>query len=468
MIKFGTDGWRGVIAEDYTFANLRLVSEALANYILKRGEADNGIVVGYDARFLSRQFAEDCAAILSQKGIKVWISESILPTPALTWQVVDRQSAGGVMITASHNPAQYNGFKFKATYGGSASPEIIAEIETEVHDLEETQAVIAKPSPSLQVISFMPKEAYLSHVRSLLDPNVLQGFKGKIVFDMMHGAAMGYAQTLATEYGLNLVEVRGDYNPSFKGVNPEPIDKNLSALRESVLEEDAFIGLATDGDGDRIGAMDRDGTFINAHQIMALLIKYLVEKKGWTGGVARTVTVSDLVRRTAEKYGLKCYETPVGFKYIANLMIHDDILIGGEESGGIGLKNYIPERDGIMLGFLLIEMVAAYGQTLGELLKELMDEVGYLFYAREDLHLSNEQKESLMSHLVNETPIQIGSNDIQSVNKADGCKCYLAGGDWVMFRPSGTEPIVRIYVEAENEEKVKAIMEAAVTYAKTF
>lgn len=468
MIKFGTDGWRGVIAEDYTFANLRLVSEGLANYIVKRGESHKGIVVGYDARFLSRQFAEECAAVLSQKGIKVWLSEAILPTPALTWQVVDRQSAGGVMITASHNPAEYNGFKFKATYGGSASPEIIAEIEEEVHVLEEAQTIMPKPSSNPKVITFVPQAAYLSHVRSLLNPEVLKGFKEKIVFDMMHGAAMGYADTLAKEYGLNLVEVRGDYNPSFNGVNPEPIDKNLSALREAVLEKGAFIGLATDGDGDRIGAMDRDGTFVNAHQIMALLIKYLVEKKGWTGGVARTVTVSDLVRRTAEKYGLKCYETPVGFKYIANLMIHDDIMIGGEESGGIGLKNYIPERDGIMLGFLLIEMVAAYGKTLGELLNELMDEVGYLAYAREDLHLPNEQKEKLMAHLVKETPPQLGSYAIHSTNKEDGCKCYLADGAWVMFRPSGTEPIVRIYVEAENEEKVQAIMEASVQYAKTF
>ena len=231
MIKFGTDGWRGIISEDYTFNNLRLVAEAVASYINERGEAEKGIVVGYDARFLSRQYAEDCAAVLSDKGIKVWLSDSILPTPALTWQVKDRDAAGGIMITASHNPAEYNGFKFKASYGGSASPEIVAEIERYVQKLEAENRVFPKIALSGSVEKYKPRDVYLAHVKKMLDAKTLQGFKGKIIFDMMHGAASGYAEKLAADFGLDLREIRNDFNPSFGGTNPEPIEKNLLPLR---------------------------------------------------------------------------------------------------------------------------------------------------------------------------------------------------------------------------------------------
>ena len=462
MIKFGTDGWRGLIAEDFTFDNLRLVAAALACYITDRGEAKQGLVVGYDARFLSKEFASACAAVLRAKGLAVWLSDELLPTPALTWQVMDRQTAGGVMITASHNPAVYNGFKFKATYGGSASPEIVADIEVYVHKLEAAGRKVPLTELTDAVQLYSPQQAYLQHVRDMLDAKVLTGFAGKIIFDVMHGGAMGYPLKLAETYGLDLVEVRGSVNPSFGGINPEPIDKNLAALREAVLEQQAMIGLATDGDGDRIGAMDADGRFVNSHQIIALLIKYLVEKRGWTGGVAKTVTVSELVSRVARKYQLAVHETKVGFKYIADLMIHDDILIGGEESGGIGLKGYIPERDGLLLGFMLIEMVAAYGKTLGQLLDELTAELGYLAYAREDLHLEQTHKERLVKQLAETTPTVLGEWQVLLANKIDGCKLTLDNGAWVMFRASGTEPIVRVYVEASSDDEVQKIMEVAV------
>lgn len=466
MIQFGTDGWRGLIAEDFTFDSLRLVAEAVADYIKDRGEAAQGLVVGYDARFLSREFAVSCAAVLSAQGITVWLSDEKMPTPALTWQVVDRKTAGGVMITASHNPAAYNGFKFKATYGGSASPEIVAAIEVYVHRLEESGRKVPLVELDDAVKFYAPQEAYLTHVRDMLDAKVLKGFAGKIVFDVMHGSAMGYPKKLAAAYGLDLVEIRGDFNPSFGGINPEPINNNLVALRQAVFEQQAMIGLATDGDGDRIGALDADGRFVDAHQIMALLIKYLVEKRGWTGGVAKTVTVSELVSRVARKYGLAVHETKVGFKYIADLMIYDDILIGGEESGGIGLKGYIPERDGLLLGFMLIEMVAAYGKPLGQLLDEMTAELGYLAYGREDLHLAHAQKERLVKSLAETTPTVLGAWQVLSANKSDGCKLTLDNGAWVMFRASGTEPIVRVYVEAPSEAALKEIMKVAVRYAK--
>ncbi|HEY3425101.1 MAG TPA: phosphoglucomutase/phosphomannomutase family protein [Negativicutes bacterium] len=465
MIKFGTDGWRGIISEDYTFNNVRLVSEAIADYVLDRGEAAKGIAVGYDARFLSRQYAQDCAAVLAGKGVTVWLADSILPTPALTWQVKDRQAAGGVMITASHNPSEYNGLKFKASYGGSASPEIIADIEKYVRKLEASGREFPEVSGEYQVELFAPQAEYLEHVRAMLDKEVLSNFRGKIVFDMMHGAGQGYAAELAKGYGLDLVEIRSEYNPSFGGVNPEPIEKNLAALRQAVLEHKPMVALATDGDADRIGAMDADGRFINAHQIFALLIKYFVEKRGWTGGVAQTLTVSELVKRVAAKYGLKLYETSVGFKYIANLMLSEDILIGGEESGGIGIKNYIPERDGILLGYLLIEVVAAYGKTLGQLLDEMMEELGWFFYSRDDLHLDMAQKERLMKALLTDPPLVLDGLTVVSANCSDGCKLYLESG-WVMFRASGTEPIVRIYAEANSQEHLTAILGKAVHYAQ--
>lgn len=465
MIKFGTDGWRGIIGEEYTFANVRLVANAIADYILERNEAEKGVVVGYDARFLSRNFAEDCASILVERGIKTALSGAILPTPALTWQVKDRQSAGGVMITASHNPSEYNGLKFKASYGGSASPEIVADIEKCVRKREAAAHDYPKPGLSSKIEVFTPQVSYLNHVSGMLDKAVLGKFKGKIVFDMMHGAASGYALQLANEYGLDLIEIRSEYNPSFGGVNPEPIEKNLAALRDAVKSCQAIIGLATDGDGDRIGAMDADGRFINAHQIMALLAKYLVEKRGWTGGVAQTLTVSELVKHVAAKYGLKLYESPVGFKYIANLMLSEDILIGGEESGGIGIKHYIPERDGIMLAFLLIEIVAAYEKTLGQLLDEMMDELGYYYYDRRDLHLEDSQKTRLMQALITEPPLVLDGLEILSANCTDGCKLYFNGG-WVMFRASGTEPIVRVYAEANDFGLLNEILTKAVHYAQ--
>lgn len=464
-IKFGTDGWRGIISEDYTFSNVRLVAAAIADYVLDRGEAAKGLVIGYDARFLSKQYAEACAAVIASMGVKVWLSDSILPTPALTWQVRDRSAAGGIVITASHNPPEYNGLKFKASFGGSASPEMMAALQEYVDRREAAGIPVLQPAAGTAIELFSPQAAYLEHVRAMLDANVLSAMRGKIVFDCMHGSGMGYCAELAKTYGLDLAELRGSVNPSFGGISPEPIMKNLAALREVVLRDKPMVALATDGDADRIGALDEQGRLINAHQIMALLIKYLVEKRGWSGGVVQTLTVSELVRRVAGKYGLKLYEMPVGFKHVTQLMLSEDILIGGEEAGGIGLKNYIPERDGILLGFLLIEVVAAYGKTLGALLDEMMTELGYFYYDRIDLHLSPEQKERLVAALATAPPQELDGLKVLSVKQGDGCKLTLPGG-WVIFRASGTEPIVRIYSEANDQDLLQEILRKAEHYAK--
>ena len=313
-IKFGTDGWRGVISEDYTFANVRLVAAGIADWVKRREEQAKGIVVGYDGRFLSAKYAQDCAAVLADEGVKVWLADAMLSSPALTWQVKDRQAAGGVMITASHNPPEYNGLKFKAAFGGSASPELVAEIESCVNRLEAEKAVIAKRPLPASVEKYTPGPSYLDHVRQMLTPEVLMNFKQKIVFDVMHGSAQGYPSELAKTYGLDLCEVRSSYDPMFGGVNPEPIEKNLAALRQAVLEQKAYIGLATDGDGDRIGAIDADGRYITPYQIFCLLMKYLVEKRGMRGLVVQTLTLSEQVKRLTQKYGLETRQTPVGFK----------------------------------------------------------------------------------------------------------------------------------------------------------
>ena len=464
-IKFGTDGWRGVISEDYTFANVRLVAAGIADWVKRREEQAKGIVVGYDGRFLSAKYAQDCAAVLADEGVKVWLADAMLSSPALTWQVKDRQAAGGVMITASHNPPEYNGLKFKAAFGGSASPELVAEIESCVNRLEAEKAVIAKrPLPAL-VEKYTPGPSYLDHVRQMLTPEVLMNFKQKIVFDVMHGSAQGYPSELAKTYGLDLCEVRSSYDPMFGGVNPEPIEKNLAALRQAVLEQKAYIGLATDGDGDRIGAIDADGRYITPYQIFCLLMKYLVEKRGMRGLVVQTLTLSEQVKRLTQKYGLETRQTPVGFKYVAELMVKEDILIGGEESGGLSVKGYIPERDGILLGFLLVETAAAYGKTLGQLLDEMADELGYFAYDRRDLHLDLARKDRLVKALETAPPQKLAGKDVLAVIAGDGTKLEFTDG-WVIFRGSGTEPIVRVYCEAQSDEAVAAILKGAVEYAE--
>lgn len=464
-IKFGTDGWRGVISDDYTFASVRLVAAGIADWVKRRSEQAKGIVVGYDARFLSDRYAQDCAAVLADEGIKVWLSDGMLSSPALTWQVKDQQAACGVMITASHNPPEYNGLKIKAAFGGSAPPELVGEIEACVNRLEAEKAVVPRVALTAAVERFSARLTYLNHVRQMLQPELLLKFKEKIVFDMMHGSAQGCAAELARTYSLNLTEIRNDFNPVFGGVNPEPIERNLTALRQAVREQGAYIGLATDGDGDRIGVIDADGRYINSYEVFCLLIKYLVEKRGLSGGVVQTLTYSEAVRRLAGKYGLKMYKTPVGFKHVAELMLKEDILIGGEEAGGISVKGYIPERDGILLGFLLIEAAAAYGKTLGQLLDEMAEEIGHFYYERRDLHLEISRKERLFQELAKTPPPAMGERAVLAVSVDDGVKLELADG-WVVLRGSGTEPVVRVYCEAQSRQAVAEILKGAVEYAE--
>lgn len=464
MITFGTDGWRGVISDDFTFQNVRLVAKAVGGYILDRQEEHKGVVIGYDARFLSCRYAQLCAETLAGCGIKVWLADSILPTPALTWRVKDAQAALGLMITASHNPPEYNGIKLKAAYGGPASPELVADVEAYVRRYEAGDDLLSSGKKQA-IAAFSPRSVYFDRIRQVLDLEILKAYRGKILVDMMHGSAAGYAAEFAKEYGLDVSELHGEYNPGFGGINPEPIEKNLQGLRKAILETNAAIGLATDGDGDRIGLMDDRGRFINAYQIIALLARYLSQERGWSGGIAQSLTLSGPVRSVGTKLGIPLYETPVGFKYITKLMLEKDILIGGEEAGGVGIKNYIPERDGLLLGFLLIEMTAYYGKPLSHILDDFMDKYGRFYYARRDLQLATAAKERLVKALSDNPPDRLGDIPVLSVVSGDGTRLSVPGG-WVILRASGTEPLVRIYAEMPSQQELDNLLEGAILYGE--
>ena len=457
MIKFGTDGWRGIIGEDYTAENVCLVAQAIAEYVNNQGKGKRRLAVGYDARFMSKRFAQWVARVLAANEIDVLFSETMCPSPAVSWAAKLLDTAGGVMITASHNPAEYNGIKFKTTFGGSASPEVMAEIEKCLRNIE-----VSGIKPRLidfeqgiferRITYFNAVDLHQQELKKIINFDLIAKIQGKVVFDAMYGSAMGYV-TKMTGQILNLSEIRAVFNPGFAGINPEPIGPNLAVLMAEVKKQGALVGLATDGDGDRIGAVDADGTFVNAHQIFAILTKYLVEKRGWRGEVARTCTVSKLVELVAEKYGLKTHLTPVGFKYICDLMLARDVMIGGEESGGIGIKNYIPERDGVLLALLLLEAIAAYGKTLGEMLQEMAVDLGNFYFDRIDAHIEQEQKINLMKYLGEGHVKEIAGARVTETVIMDGVK-FITEDGWLMFRPSGTEPLMRIYAEASTPAKL--------------
>ncbi len=456
MIKFGTDGWRGIIADEFTFENLRIVTQALADY-LRQVTAKN-VAVGFDRRFMSDMFALEAAKVLAANGLIVFLSEKPVTTPVISFTVKNLGLDAGVMITASHNPYIYNGFKLKGKYGGSATPEITAAVE-KLCGINPVKTVSAE-DPLIKL--FNPDGLYLNKVSSLVNIEKIENSGLKIVFDPMFGSGCGYLHSLFPAFpSSRLIEINGEANPSFGGINPEPIDQNLSRLKTMVLSEKADIGLAVDGDGDRIGAVDSNGNFVNAHQIFALLLKHLVENRGWTGTVVKTVSTTSMLEKQCSKYGLFLYETPIGFKYICELFQKEEILIGGEESGGFGFKNHIPERDGLLSALLLLELLTVTEKSLSLLLNELMTELGSHFYKRIDIHLSTEQISKLLSNLNAVLPDNYAGYPITGLNKTDGYKFFLGGHSWILFRLSGTEPLLRVYAEAPSEKILNAILESA-------
>jgi phosphomannomutase len=474
-VHFGTDGWRAVISDTFTFHNLQLVTQAIADAIASESwnnvagqEAKSDprkMVVGFDTRFLSDRYAKEVARVLAANGFTVYLAQADAPTPAISYNVYHMGAIGGVMITASHNAPRYNGVKLKSAYGGSALPEQCREVEVFLYDNETRgrgpNLMDYDKAVELKLIRrFNPILDYGEHLRKLINFDIIAEGKLRIVVDSMYGSGRGVIRGKLQGTGCEVQEIRGEMNPGFGGVHPEPIARYLGALAGAVSNGLGDFGLATDGDADRIGAMDERGNFVDPHKIMALSLRYLVEKRGWTGSVVRTVSTTRMIDRLAARYGLTVHETPVGFNHIADYMMKEDVLIGGEESGGISFKGHIPEGDGILMGLLLTEIVAASKTSLHELVQNLLEDVGPAFYERTDLRLRHPVSKSQMTQrLQDEAPAQIGGEAVVQVSTRDGVKYILADDSWLLIRPSGTEPVLRVYAEGRSPAMVKALLD---------
>ena len=458
-IKFGTDGWRGLIAADFTFDNVAKVALATANYFKRHKKIKNGIVIGYDSRFLSKEFAETTAAVLANRGIKVIISDKISSTPMVSLLTAKLKAAGGVVITASHNPARYNEFKIKGDFGGPAHPEMIEKVEKELKKTLKSKVVNKKTFEELVEKGTIKKmdftSVYVEDLRTKLDLPLIEASGIKIVHDAMYGAGMGVMAQLVTLRG----ELRSTYNPSFGGGNPEPIVQNIKDLASTVVMKGCDLGIATDGDADRVGALDENGAFVDSHRIFAILLKYLVTEKHQTGEIAKSISVSQMINKMCLKYGLKLHETPVGFKHLCRLMTERNILIAAEESGGLGLKAHLPERDGIYVGLLLAEVMAARKLKLSELVEELMLEFGWHYYNRIDAHMTEKQKQKTLAGYKKGVKSLAGMV-VRKVETGDGYKLFF-DDSWVLVRASGTEPLIRFYAEADSMYRVNSLLKAA-------
>jgi phosphomannomutase len=457
-IQFGTDGWRGVIADDFTFSNVRKVACAIARYVARAEKPMAGVLVGYDTRYGSERFARAAAETVSMAGMPVYIADRACPSPALSLLVRQRRAAGGIMITASHNPYKWNGVKFKASYGSSALPSIVAQVEKELSTVLANGVPPLPPRPELiEPLDIL--SPYLNTIEKLVDWERIRAANFRFVVDPMHGAARGLLRELMAHHGVACDEIRGTRDPLFGGVNPEPIEPHVEALRRAVLAGKYDAGLCADGDGDRIGAMDRDGTFITPHQIFSILLWHLAGTRAIPGDVAKTFSSTKMVDKIAEKFGRKLFETPIGFKYICELMLERDILLGGEESGGIGTKLYLPERDATVMALLLVEVMAWHKKSLGELVAHLHAEFGEHHYGRIDLELKLGQKERAIEHFSGPKVKSLLDWPVVRREDLDGIKVYLGEIGWVMLRASGTEPMLRVYAETKSPAATRRILD---------
>ena len=463
-IRFGTDGWRGVISDDFTFANLRLVAQAVADHFTEQGQGEKGLVVGFDTRFLSDRYAIEVSRVLAANGIQVYLTKSDCPTPALSYAITNLGTAGGVMITASHNPPRYNGLKLKASFGGSMMPE-------ETQQIQERLDILAREEgyqPSLMdyeaalkgnlISRIDPLPAYLDHIHSLVNLELIGRSRSRVAIDPMYGAARGYVKAFLQEAGCYAKEIHGEMNPGFGGLHPEPIGRNLEGLMDLVAAGPYDVGLATDGDGDRIGAVDATGRFVDPQTIFCLVLRHLVEERKLSGAVVKTVSTTQAANVMAERYGLPLFETPVGFNHICDLILKNDVLIGGEESGSITIKEHIPDADGILMALLLVEIMATHGEPLHVIIDKMMQEIGPFRYAREDVPVGSFSREELLDRLVEEAPAKIWGVRVAGVDNTDGVKYHLQDDSWLLIRPSGTEPLLRIYAEGRSWDQVRTLL----------
>lgn len=458
QIKFGTDGWRGVIAEDFTCENVRTVARAIVRYVVRAERPERGVLVGYDTRFASELFARVAAEEVSSAGIPVWLATEAAPTPALSLLVRLRGAAAGIQISASHNPYRWNGVKLKASYGSSASQAIVSHVEAELAKLLR-DAAPRLPAQKALIHSLDIRTPYLEKLDELVDWERLRAAKFRFLIDPMHGAGRGLLRELFRRRGIEADEIRGTRDPLFGGVNPEPIEPHVEALRRALREGNHDAGFAFDGDADRIGAMDRDGTFVTPHQIFSILLWHLAGTRRLSGDVAKTFSTTKMIDKIAAQFGRKVWETPIGFKYICDRMLEGDVLLGGEESGGIGTKLYLPERDATVSALLLAEVMAWHGNRLGELVNMLHRDFGEHHYGRVDLTVRDGQKEKAIRRFADPKFERLLEWPIVRREDLDGVKAYLGEIGWVMVRASGTEPMLRVYSETTRAETTRRVLE---------
>jgi alpha-D-glucose phosphate-specific phosphoglucomutase len=463
-IKFGTDGWRAVISETFTFGNLRLVAQAIADYALEENGPTPSVVIGFDTRFLSDRYAAEVARVMAANGITAWLARADTPTPAVSYAIVNKQATAGVMITASHNAPRYNGVKLKASYGGSASPKQNKRVEQLLErNLEQAHGPnlmdLDQAIREGKIIKFDPSWAYYEHLSTLVDLDIISAGELRVVADGMYGSGRGAIGEMLARGRSRVHNIRHEMNPGFGGIHPEPIVRHLGLLMSTIQAGHWQVGLATDGDADRIGAVDARGEFVDPHRIFGLVLRYLLQKRGLRGKVVRTVSTTRMIDRIAQAYDLPLVETPVGFNHIADLMIANGVVMGGEESGGMSIQGHIPEGDGVLMGLLLLEVMADAKVPLHVLVEDLLTQYGPAQYARTDMKLARPvAKSEMVKMLVETAPSQIEGVAVEDIQTTDGVKYYLNDGSWLLIRPSGTEPVLRVYAEAPDDGRVKALL----------
>jgi len=465
VIKFGTDGWRGIIAEDFTFDNVRACAQSVALFLQESGLAPRGLVVGYDTRFASEDFAAAVAEVVTANGVKVYLADKATSTPAVSYSILDKGAGGAVVITASHNPPQWNGFKYKPDFAGSATPEVIARLEAPLPD------ILASGSPPRLALGeaesrgllewFDPVPPYMAQLRRLVDLERIRASDLKVCVDPMYGSGRGYVRELLEGGRLALKELHGERNPTFPGLHSaEPIGRNLADLAAAVRAEKADVGLATDGDADRLGVVDEAGEYVDQLQVFGLLTYYLLEVRGERGAIVKSLTTTRMVMRLGEIYNVPVYETAVGFKYLGPKMIESNALIGGEESGGYAFRGHIPERDGVLASLYFLDFMARTGKRPSALLAELYDRVGPHYYDRVDIRMRPEEHEGVLKRVDESRPKQLAGVGVVGRDTVDGYRFELENGGWLLIRFSGTEPLIRIYTEVPEKRLVPELLKA--------
>jgi alpha-D-glucose phosphate-specific phosphoglucomutase len=461
-IKFGTDGWRAVIAQEFTFDNVRVCAQATAGYLKQSGLADRGLVIGYDTRFASEDFAAAAAEVVAANGIKVFLCSKSAPTPVVSFAVTSKKAGGAIIITASHNPARYNGFKVKSADGASAPTEAIAVIEKNVSNTLSGEKPLWMPIETAVKKGLVEycdiDKQYAEKMASLLDLNSIKQSKLRVIIDSMYGAGSGYFRSLLSGGKIHIDEINGERNPAFPGIQPEPIAVNLSNLSAAIKRRKANAGIATDGDADRVGLVDENGVFLNQLQVYALLVLYLLEVRGERGAIVKTITTTSMLDQLGKIFNVPVFETRVGFKYVAPIMLRENAMIGGEESGGYGFRGHIPERDGILAGLYFLDFMVRTGKTPSQLLQYLYSKVGEHYYNRHDIEFPENRRQEIIARVTDCLPDDIGGVKVARRDTSDGYRYILADGSWLLIRFSGTEPLLRIYAESDSTNRVQELL----------